>query len=124
LGRDAADPVDNWILKSNVAHFHRFTLAVGSGGVLSKPGPDGILPSLKIYPNPAHDEFSLQLISGGEGNGVICLYDQSGNLLEEKRAYWQTGVNTISWNISKYAMGTYYLSTGGPIRSVIKIVRQ
>jgi hypothetical protein len=54
----------------------------------------------------------------------MYLYDQSGNLLEERTVYWQAGVNTITWNISKYATGVYYLSIGGSNGSAIKIVRQ
>jgi hypothetical protein len=123
-GKDTADAADNWIFKSNIDQLHRFTLAIGSGKANSMPGPSGSIPSLKIYPNPAHDAFALQMISKEEGNGVMYLYSQSGNLLEEKTANWQAGVNTIGWNISKYATGIYYLSIGGPIRSVIKIVRQ
>lgn len=124
LGKDAADSVYNWILKSNIDQLHRFTLAIGSGKAFSKTGASGIIPSLKIYPNPAHDAFALQLISGEEGNGVMYLYDQSGNLLEERAAYWQAGVNTINWNISRYATGVYYLSIGGSNGSAIKIIRQ
>ena len=124
LGNNGSDPVANWVIKNNIDQLHRFTLAIGSGKANSKPGPSGNIPSLKIYPNPAHDAFALQLISEEEGNGVMYLYDQSGNLLEEKAANWQAGVNTISWNIGKYATGVYYLSIGGPIRNVIEIVRQ
>ena len=115
-GKDAADPAANWISKNNIDQLHRFTLAVGHAG--------GIMPSLKIYPNPAHDEITLQLISSQEGKGVIYLYDQSGNLLEEKTAYWHEGVNTMDWNIGRYATGIYYLSTGRTNGSTLKILKQ
>jgi Secretion system C-terminal sorting domain len=111
-GKDAADPSANWVFKSNIDQMHRFTLAIGSG------------PSIKIYPNPTHDIFTLQLVSGKEGNAIIFLYDQSGNFLEEKPVHWQAGVNTINWNISRYAMGVYYLSIGGPGGIPIKVLRQ
>ena len=116
-GKDAADAAANWIFKRNIDQLHRFTLAMGSSKANSTAGLSGSIPSLKIYPNPAHDAFAVQLISEEEGHGFIYLYDQTGNLLDEKAAYWQPGVNTISWNISRYATGAYYLSIGGPIRS-------
>jgi len=123
-GKDAADPAANWVFKSNIDQLHRFTLAIGSGKVFSKFGPGGSIPSLIIYPNPAHDVFALQLISGEKGNGVMYLYDQTGNLLEEKAAYWQAGVNTINWNISRYAAGNYYLFIGNQLGRTIKVVKQ
>jgi hypothetical protein len=119
-GKDASDPVADWILESNVDPFRRFTLGIPG----DKAGP-GIKPSsLQVYPNPAHDVFTIVIVSKEEGNGIMHLYDQAGNLLEEKAAYWQTGMNTINWDISRYAKGVYYLWVGGSGGSGIKIVRQ
>ena len=119
-GMDASDPISNWLLKSNLDPFRRFTLGIPAGKATPEIKPF----SLQVYPNPAHDVFTIVMVSKEEGNGIMHLYDQSGNLLEEKAAYWQQGVNTINWNISRYAMGIYYLSIGGSNRSAIKVVRQ
>jgi hypothetical protein len=119
-GRDASDPISNWILKSNLDPFRRFTLGIPA----DKAAPGIKTFSVQVYPNPAHDVFTILMVTKKEGNGIMQLYDQSGNLLEEKAAYWQAGVNTINWDISRYARGVYYLSVGGSNGSNIKIVRQ
>jgi Secretion system C-terminal sorting domain len=119
-GKDASDQIAGWILKNNIGQGRRFTLAMGSAN--SKPG--SAITSLQIYPNPSHDMFCVQIVSEGEGNGVAQLYDVSGQLLEAKRVYWQTGVTTINWNISKYAAGIYYLSIGNLVGGTTNIVKQ
>jgi hypothetical protein len=117
-GKDASDPVAGWIYKNNIGQGRRFTLAICS----LKPG--GATASLQIYPNPSHDMFTMQIVSEAEGNGVAQLYDLSGHLLEAKRVYWQTGVTTVNWDVSKYAAGTYFLSIGNMVGGTTNIVKQ
>lgn len=121
-GKDASDPVGNWVLKSGITPGFRFTLANGSDALSSRPVP--LIASVQIYPNPSHDAFSMQIVSEKEGNGVIRLYDLSGRSLEEKRVYWQAGVTRIDWDISKYAAGVYYLSIGSQYGRALNIVKQ
>jgi hypothetical protein len=121
-GKDAADPVGNWVLKSGITEGHRFTLAMGSDPLSSRPVRS--IASVQIYPNPSHNAFSMQIVSEKEGNGVIRLYDLSGHSLEEKRVYWQSGVTRIVWDISKYAAGVYYLSIGNQYDRALNIVKQ
>jgi hypothetical protein len=33
-------------------------------------------------------------------------------------------MNTITWNIERYAAGVYYLSTGSPDGKMLKIIKQ
>ena len=122
LGKDAADAVDNWISKSNIDQLHRFTLAVSSGEALSKTG--GTITSMQIYPTPSHNTFTLQIVSKENGNGPILFYDQLGHILEVKSEYWQAGVTTINWNITKYAAGIYYLSIGNSNAGPLTVVKQ
>ena len=110
----------NWVLKSNLDQLHRFSLSIGSGNAFSKT--DRAITSMQIYPTPSHNEFTLQIVREKGGNGVIYLYDQWGRLLEERRGYWQAGVNTINWDIGKYAAGVYYLSMGSD--GTLKVIKQ
>jgi hypothetical protein len=119
-GKDASDLVAGWIYKNNIGQGRRFTLAIGSEN--SKPGNAGT--SLQIYPNPSHDMFTMQIVSEKEGNGVAQLYDLSGHLLEAKRVYWQAGVTTVNWDVSKYAAGSYYLSIGNLVGGTTNIIKQ
>lgn len=119
-GKDASDPVAGWIYKSNIGQGRRFTLAVGSEN--TKPvGPGS---SLQIYPNPSRDMFTMQIVSKEAGNGMAQLYDLSGHLLEVKRVYWQAGVTTVNWDISKYAAATYFLSIGNLVGGTTNIIKQ
>jgi hypothetical protein len=122
LGKDAAEPAANWILKSNIDQLHRFTLAVGPSEALSKIGRT--ITSMQIYPTPSHNTFTLQIVSKENGTGLVYLYDQSGHILEEKREFWQAGVTRFNWNISRYAAGTYYLSIGSSDGSALIVVKQ
>jgi hypothetical protein len=121
-GKDAADPIGNWVLKSSITPGFRFTLANGSDALSSRPGSS--IASVQIYPNPSHDAFSMQIVSEKEGNGVIRLYDVSGHPLEEKMVYWQAGVTRVDWDISKYAAGVYFLSVGTKFGRTLNIVKQ
>jgi hypothetical protein len=110
----------NWVLKSNLDQLHRFSLTIGSSSAFSKT--DRAITSMQVYPTPCHNDFTLQIVREKDGNGVIYLYDEWGRLLEERKGYWQAGVNTISWDIGKYAAGVYYLSMGSDC--TLKVIKQ
>ena len=117
-GKDGSDPTANWVLKRNVGLSQRWTLAVDSKR--ASFGEGGTV----VYPNPVRDAFDLRIVRDNAGSGVIYLYDGSGHLLEQKKVYWQAGVNTIGWDIGRYSRGVFYLSVDGRIDGAIKIVRQ
>ena len=117
-GRDGFDPTGNWVLKRNVSLTHRWTLAVGSKQA------SGDADIATIYPNPVRDVFVLRAVRDRAGSGVIYLFDGTGHLLEEKTVYWQAGINTVGWDIGKYARGVFYLSVDGRLEGAIKVVRQ
>jgi len=118
-GRDAFDPSGNWVLKQNIDLSHRWTLAVDSKQASSRLAAGAL-----IYPNPVRDAFSARILREVAGSGVLYLFDGSGHLLEEKAVYWQAGINTMDWNISRYARGIFYLSVDGRLDGAIRIVRQ
>ena len=121
-GKDASDPMANWILKGGILSGHFFTLAKTSGP--SSLTSTGLIAAMQVYPNPSRNAFSLRIIGTKEGYGVFQLCDASGRLLEEKKAYLQEGVNSIDWDISKYAAGVYYLSLRNQYGGTLNIVKQ
>lgn len=122
LGKDAANPGANWILKNNIDRLHKITLSINTGEPLSNI--NRAITSSQIYPTPSHSTFTLQLVSEQDGDGPIFLYDQSGHLLEEKIEYWRAGSTTIYWDISKYAAGIYYLSIGDRNAKALMVIKQ
>jgi hypothetical protein len=123
-GKDAADLAADWVLKSNLDPFRRFTLGISRSNALSKAGSGNAISTVQIYPNPAHTAFGLQISSERGGCGVANLYDLAGNLLEEKKVNWEAGLTTINWDISRFAPGVYYLSIGNQYNKTINIVKQ
>ena len=116
-GKDNSDDINNWILKSNVPVSQRFTLAVATDSRITGS-------SMLVYPNPSRDAFTVRLFSEKEKDLVVRLQSQWGQILETKTIHCQAGNNTIEWNISKYAAGTYLLVFEGNDVQHTKIVKQ
>ena len=87
---------------------NRFTMGVGST-------------ALSAYPNPARDRFTMSYYSLSNRRTVITLKDVKGHTLETKQVQLIPGLNTIQWNISGYASGTYFLVLEN---SNVKLVKQ
>jgi hypothetical protein len=84
---------------------------------------DNTFPVVKVFPNPAHDHFTLELTSSGDSRIHLDLYDQSGRLLQQKDIDCHTGTNILEWDISRYPQGSYFLSTGSQERKSIRIIK-
>jgi hypothetical protein len=119
-GNDQTDMAINWVGKSNIDQLHRFTLANYEKNIITQPHARA---SVQIYPNPAHDVFTIVLVSEKEMNTGINFYDQLGHLLQHQEVYCQAGVNHIEWNTSKYAAGIYYMAFQDPDLGNLKIVK-
>jgi hypothetical protein len=105
VGKERQDVEGNWVTTHDVNASNRFTLAKAPAGNLTA----SLLTSMQLYPNPASEWFVLTVNCEAASRGVILLQDQQGKVLERRQVAYQAGLNTISWNISKYAAGTYYL---------------
>ncbi|HTI11649.1 MAG TPA: T9SS type A sorting domain-containing protein [Puia sp.] len=117
-GKDKSDIFANWIVKNNISELHRFTLAIPNGGK-----PFGQATSWQIFPNPSSGTFRTTLVCEAVKARVVNLYDLKGHLIESKTIYCQAGVNTIEWNTSHLAAGSYYLAAEGLPTAAIQIVR-
>lgn len=114
LGKDQHDAGGNWVSKNNISLQDRFTLA-GSTGTLEK---------LNIFPNPTAGIVTIQLYSPQDKAAAINLYDAQGRLLERKSLQVKAGVNTVQWNISRYAAGTYHLMFENITASNRKLIKE
>ena len=120
-GKDNMDVSTNWILKNDLDQLHRFTLAGATNKILAQQQSKTFV---QLFPNPTADQFTVMLNSAEEKEAALNLYDQLGRLLESKRIQCKAGMNTISWNIGRYASGTYYLSFQNLDVKMVKIVKQ
>jgi hypothetical protein len=127
IGKDNSDTAANWVLKTGIDHFTRYTLFDSSAVVVigeptdtlvyTPPGNEyariGTHKQTQVYPNPVQDHFTLVFFSDQQKTGVISLYDQMGNLIQYKKINYQPGMNRVTWNMSGYAAGVYFLSFNG-----------
>lgn len=137
-GKDSSNTAANWVLKTGIDHFTRYTLFDSSG--LIEIGEPPITDTLiytppgtsefarralqtQIYPNPVQDQFTMVFFSDQPQNGIICLYDQLGNLLEYRKLPFHAGINQLTWDMHSYAPGIYFLA-GNYGKKKIKIIKQ
>lgn len=120
-GKDNIDASANWIVKNDLDQLHRFTLAGGANKTRAlQPGKT----SIQLFPNPARDQLTIVINSPVEIKTTINLYDHIGRLLESKPVQCREGLNTISWNILRYATGSYYLYAEKIDAKLIRFVKQ
>ena len=63
-----------------------------------------------VYPNPASQFVTLQMLNENYANSVIKVYDDLGNLIE----YINPTSTTVKINVTKYAAGIYILFVDTP----------
>jgi hypothetical protein len=133
IGKDNSDVTNNWVFKSGIDNFTRFTLGsqTASGGLLrvttntsSTNSLDKTAIAAQVYPNPLHEQFIVSLSGNQEKEYVISLYNQYGQLLQCKKSLCRKGMNQISWNMNNYANGVYYLVFENKELENIKIIKQ
>jgi hypothetical protein len=116
-GKESGDAGNNWITKDNINTTGRFTLGIADKKAVARTF------LMNSYPNPATDRFTVALYSETGQRGAVSLVDASGKVLERKPVQYIKGTNTMQWDLSKYAAGTYFLvfeNTGQPNLKVIK----
>jgi hypothetical protein len=137
LGADSNN-LYKWLEKDGIAQLGLFTLCPDPTGGITLPGGNSVKStgssinpnspaitfSVRAYPNPAHDQFTLELLSPSEKQVQVCLYDRAGHLLRQKEIYCTTGTNHVDWDLSGYAAGAYYLSVKGTATKNIVVIRK
>ena len=80
---------------------------------------------LKVWPNPAHANATVQITSAQPSQLNLKLYDSWGRLLITKQKSLLQGSNLITLDIKSFAAGTYTLMANwGTNAKVIKIIKQ
>lgn len=90
---------------------NRFTLGAGKALITA-------------YPNPARDMFTLTIYSDANKKTFMNLQDARGHVLERRQVNLAAGLNTVQWNISMLASGTYYVSVENSAAGNVKVVKQ
>lgn len=81
--------------------------------------------SIKIYPNPVTDQFSVAINPQNTSTGTFMLYDASGKLLYAKKAELQAGLPEIILfeNLQALPKGVYILKcSDGENKQSLKVV--
>jgi Secretion system C-terminal sorting domain len=112
---------DYSVTEDHLDQLHRYTLAVGKARV---PGDVNMGSSVHVFPNPTVNEFTVTIFSKSEKTETIQLYDPLGHLLEQKDLHCRLGVNTVEWNIGKYATGVYLIRFSDPAFRNLQIMKQ
>jgi hypothetical protein len=133
IGKDNSDVTNNWVFKSGINTFTRFTLAPEASALFrvnvntntsSLNSLDKTAIAVQVYPNPLHEQFIVSLSTNQEKEYVMSLYNQYGQLLQSKSIWCRKGMNQTSWNMNNYANGVYYLVFENKELENIKIIKQ
>lgn len=73
---------------------------------------NGLVTSVSVYPNPAHDYVNVTLAAAASNGTVVRLMNQSGQLLQEKSVTGAAG-STIALSVSSYPQGNYLVVVVG-----------
>jgi hypothetical protein len=82
---------------------------------------------VSIYPNPAKDNFNLELTSSVESEMSMTIYSLNGAIVKTKNVQLSEGNNVINEDISSLANGIYFVRFNNPtnnetiVRKLIKI---
>jgi hypothetical protein len=117
IGKDGTDPLQHWIMKTNVKAAGRFTLDAGSNDLFNQRKTD-----IQVYPNPTINSFTLSLPGPGESDLFIRLLDVHGRLLETRSL--QKGSTKVVWSMDKYPQGNYIISFANEHYPDLKITKQ
>jgi hypothetical protein len=63
--------------------------------------------SIKLFPNPTHDKFTVEFLSKSEGDYTIQLIDMSGKVILEEQTEGGNTIRQIELNIEGIAIGMY-----------------
>lgn len=133
LGADASDPNQNFVQKGGLIQLGFFSLANDNGGPAAKfpivdvsANPNGtgrIKPSASVYPNPARQSFTLELLVQQPMKLSATLLNESGIVIERKEINCVRDNNTVTWNMLHLPPGSYYLEFNDKNIKTLKVVK-
>jgi hypothetical protein len=72
----------------------------------------GLITSVSVYPNPARDYVNITLGGNSNENMIIRLFNESGQMLQEKNVS-NAGGTTVPLSVSSYPEGNYIILVTG-----------
>ena len=79
---------------------------------------------MQAWPNPTTSRLTISIHRDNVAMETIALQDDHGRVLERKRVLLSPGINTVQWNLSRYAVGSYTLVFENSPGKFLKIVKQ
>jgi len=64
---------------------------------------------MRLFPNPAQDEITLQVLSDLSQDAVCRIYDCQGKMMLEKNMALSSGVSSLHFDVAGLAKGVYML---------------
>jgi hypothetical protein len=74
-----------------------------------KPANVSAISEMNMYPNPASQEFNIELNSATEGQLEMTLFSMNGAVIRTKNIPLNEGPNVINENISELTSGIYFV---------------
>ena len=136
IGNDSIDNINNTVAKTGIDHLNRFTLGTQTDQPILLTPPvarqatkageinENISEKIQVYPVPAHDYFIVTVSNERQQQSEFLLFDELGHLLQRKKVFLISGVNNISWDISSYPAGVYYMTSNKGKANKFKIIKQ
>jgi hypothetical protein len=64
---------------------------------------------IKLYPNPARDKSTMEILASGNGSGDMELIGINGSSIYKKKLIWKKGINVETLDMQNIAAGIYYI---------------
>ncbi|MFN3969353.1 T9SS type A sorting domain-containing protein [Flavobacterium sp.] len=85
------------------------TINLTSTACPARMDASGVTSEVSIYPNPAKDNFTLELTSSQAGEMSMTIYNLNGSLIRTKNIKLTQGNNSINEDVSSLASGIYFV---------------
>lgn len=128
-GRDSIDTINNGVVKSGSDSLTGNEPIPVTNPVVKQPVKpedlnENLSDKIQVFPVPARDYFILTVSGERKQRIEYLLFDEAGHQLQSKKVFMLPGSNSISWDISSYPAGMYYLTTGNGKMQKIRILKQ
>ena len=85
------------------------TLTSGNCPVTKQADTSLVSTEMSLYPNPAREEFNIELNAASEGQMEMTLFSMNGSMISSRNIQLTEGNNVINENISSLSTGVYFV---------------
>ena len=122
LSFTSKDATTNFVEKSGINLFSRFTLSAGKNPATVNCTND----VSSVWPNPFHEKVFINIVSCNESLLQIKVFDSKGALVKIQSQTVSQGNSQVSLNMGSLAKGNYELSVywnNGKTRKTIQLIK-